>query len=249
MAEACARLTSCVDFRGEFSSPGGFDACVLAMGDLAVDADEVASCVLAAGDCTDAATCLNAGDAPSECDAAATPRRGDGAIARNCRGGLSIARDCAAAGLDCVEDDAGQTFCGRSGDCTESVCDGNTLLLCLNGARYVQECGSLICQRAPELGDNAVCAGEGEPCEGRIFECDGDVAVSCRFGRIHRETCGPGLCSTSDGVFCRQSPECESLPRCEGTELVHCVGGVPSRIDCGQFGQSCESNDGEVRCR
>ena len=249
-AEVCALLSACVDFEGEFSSSvGGFVACSVATRDWAIDRDALTACVMDATDCAAAADCLNAGEAPGSCDPFATPGRCDGDIARVCRSYVQVAQDCAALGLSCVEDAAGQVFCGPPGACERSECDGNTLIGCRNGARYLEDCGEQVCVVAEELAGSAICAGEGEPCEGRIFRCDGDVAVSCRFGRIRRETCGPGLCSTTDGAFCMTSPECDGLPRCEGSSIVHCAGGVPSRVDCAQLGATtCTGTDGDVRC-
>lgn len=245
--EACARLTGCVDFRGEFSAPGGFTSCVTIMGDPALDPVSLTECAVTAVDCTAAATCLNAGEDPLPCDPATFERGCAGDVARTCRGGVIVGRDCAEVGLSCVENVSGDVFCGRPEPCDVSTCEGDTLLLCVAGAVLPQECGDAVCRVEPNLRRSAECVSD-EPCEGpAVYECDGDVAVTCPSGYVHRELCGPGLCSSVDGAFCMRDPACAELPRCDGTELVHCVGGVPSRVDCTSLGLSaCVESAGAV---
>ncbi len=246
LVDACAELSQCVDFRREFGGEDGVSACVATALRMPSEGALLPACVLAARSCEEAArTCLGAGVLPEPCDPF-TERSGctENAVLV-CAHGIRQRHDCSEHGLSCVEDTAGQVFCGEASECERSRCESGRLILCSNGRARPFECDGPCVET--EVG--AVCGGEGEACEGRVFECDGDVAVTCRGGFLHREVCGPGLCSTDDGAFCRSAPVCFEGSSCDGSAIVTCADKAVVRSDCAAFGGTCaEIEGGGVRC-
>ena len=228
-AKACVRLSGCEPYA---SSADPLFTCQASGWSFRVGA-EPAECALEANECGDAVACFGAGSAPAACESGTEPRC-DGDVLRECDSGrqLDLARDCAAEGLSCRLNEFGDPHCAMAGECTEASCDGDVPVHCFGGIPVPwASCDPGRCVVA----DGSVsCGGEGEPCDEPIFRCDGDVAVTCQSGFVHREQCRAGSCRTDDGARCVTTEECRV--RCEGTAVVRCVGGEVQSYDCTQWG-------------
>lgn len=239
--EACVRVSGCEPYA---STSDPIFTCHASGWSYVVGADP-AECALEAADCEGAVSCFGGGAAPSTC--MGDDGRCEGDILRECDTGrqLEIARDCAAQGLSCRLNDFGDAHCARTGSCEEGFCDGDVPVNCFGGVPVPwAPCAP---GRCVDDGGSPSCAGEGEPCEPPLFRCDGDVAVSCRDGFIHRERCRPGACRTDDGARCVATEEC--TPHCEGTSVVQCVGGQIQRYDCTDWGfEACVDGGGTASC-
>lgn len=236
-AEACARITGCLDVQG------GFDTCLSILrgvrGTPSPDPAETSACVMDAADCDAVGRCINAGEPAATCDAAAEDPGCDGDVARRCYG-VYVGEDCGAVGTGCVQDRIGQLWCGPGDMCDSGAsCEGDVALQCINGVMVRTDC-------APGSCADGYCTGEGEECDGPVFRCDGNVAVTCLNGRIHREECV--VCSESDGAFCATGEACERST-CDGSQLLGCVDGAVHRTDCEAIGFSgCEQTETGARC-
>jgi hypothetical protein len=238
LALACTRVASCSSELG--STSASVDGCATTLtvwSHTFSSADAIVSCVNAAADCQAVGRCVNAGAEGEVCDAT-YQRRCDGSVVRQCSSGLVMGYDCTDMGMDCVEDTVSQLWCGLTDACPEnSYCEGNGYVSCVNGVSVFTDCGEGSCVPSPYNPDNAACAGEGEACDGPVYECEGDTAVTCINGRIHREPCMPGLCTTMDGAFCKTGEECTESS-CEGSTLIACISGTRFVIDCTELGFS-----------
>jgi hypothetical protein len=239
--EACVRLSGCEPYA---STSNPVSTC-WANGWSFTVGTEPAECTLEATACETAVACFGAGSAPVECMGADS--RCDGDVLRECdsSGALEVARDCAADGLSCRLNDFGDAHCAREGSCEAGSCDGDVPIHCFGGVPVPwAPCAPGRC-----VDDEGFvgCAGEGEACESPVFRCDGDVAVSCRDGFIHREQCRPGACTTDDGARCLTTEEC--TPHCEGTSVVQCVGGRVQQYDCTAWGfEGCAADGATASC-
>lgn len=241
--EACLRLSGCEPY----ASTGDPTFTCHASGWSFLVGTAPAECALAASDCDAAVSCFGAGSAPMACPSG-TRGRCDGDVLRDCDAGrqLELARDCTADGLSCRLNDFGDPHCALGGSCTEGSCDGDIPVHCFGG---IPVPWAACTARCVANGGSPQCGGEGEACEGRLFECDGDVAVSCRDGFISREQCRPGACRTDDGARCVQTEDC--IERCEGTSVARCVGAEIVMYDCTLWGfAGCvDDGSGGVSCR
>jgi len=239
LARACSRVASCATSLG--SDLPDVRACATTLTVWSAtfsSADDIAGCVNGAADCAAVGRCVNAGAGAEICDAAAYQRRCEGPVIRQCTSGLVMGYDCSEMGMTCVEDTVGQLWCGRQAECPEnSTCEGTGYLSCVNGVPVLTDCGEGSCVPSPYNPDDAACAGEGKECDGPVFECEGDTAVTCINGRIHREPCMPGLCTTVDGAFCKEGEECNAS-ECDGITLIACISGTRFVIDCTELGFS-----------
>jgi hypothetical protein len=223
----CALYVSCVDDRYSLSE------CVfrttllshLPKSEQGLNAPELlalfqnASCVLAAGsDCDRVLACLNGG-----------------AVVRNCDEGSRCA-------------------------------DATTISSCqfLNNttAEVSTSCADLglECVVVPIGGGMYICANqESETTSGMEVTCEGNVAhvhiadISYRGDCGFRGTrCQPGSYIDWQGSPCvGTGPVCSDAEfevRCEGNNLVACIGGAEARLDCGIFELTCQEMDWNVDC-
>lgn len=240
--EACVRLSGCEPYA---SLDDPVSTCSFHM--LDYPGSSQARCATDAASCEEAAACFGAGSTPEPCESDRAGRC-EGDVLHRCdlARELELARDCTVDGLRCLVNDFGDASCAFPESCTEGRCEGDTPLHCYGGVLVPQEpCPPGRC--VPQEGF-PTCGGEGEVCEEPLFRCDGDVAVSCMNGFLHREQCRPGACRTDDGARCLPTEEC--FARCEGATRIDCVGGTVVEHDCTEWGfEECVDDERGVRCR
>ncbi len=205
--------------------------------------DAIYHCVNATGgDCDKVRACFGAGEA---CDKRFQARCED-TVAFSCDliDKRVYAIDCAPAKLKCgiKSDQAFTAFCTR-GACDTSFrdkCSGDLQQTCAASVIEVRDCAvdGLTCVTTE---DAAGCAGNQETtCRGGAVSpfCEGDVAVSCEFVRVHRQDCAAEGGKCVDGECVGQAQLCDEtkLNRCAGDKLEACVGDAWVTIDCAALG-------------
>lgn len=176
---------------------------------------------------------------------------------------LSI--DCSIAGLNCFER-------GGLASCAEDVCgigeqlehcEGDIISICdeYGFVRYRNCNRPALCDRVEvdnicwgsgtcEEHENGVveCTGDGEECDENSFNpiCEGDVAISCRNGRVTQFNCKDFgdqyecIVDQNGEIDCRiGDPECnymQTREKCEGNRIVFCFRGIEEMLDCQKYG-------------
>jgi len=267
---ACVRLSGCEPF-ARLQRP--YVACaeqLIYRPDL-----DAAICVAEAATCAEATECVGltiedgCGTGIGVCERDVLRSCDSAPVSRDAGGGFlwwTSTRDCAAEGLVChtvVPTHASEGFTRsmcvipdqRCDEAFEPYCDGNAVVHCDR-----DEVGAgVLTRRRCLVGScrDGACRGDGEPCDFGTW-CEGDDAVTCLGGFLHRESCPPGTCSPEatgslheDGSRrCVAGSACS--PRCEGSEVVRCVEGEEARYDCRQWGfETCVTDFSyyEPRCQ
>lgn len=212
--------------------------------------DAIYRCVIGSGGSCDAVyACWGASRSAPRCDINFKARC-EGSKAHSCDtiADVEFALDCSLAGLQCrVRDPASPgTF---EADCTvggcESAtlprCDGNRLLSCNEGGNLaIEECGAsgLACGQGPQ--GQLDCIGPSdESCSSLDSRCDGNTAVVCTGGRVHRIDCSSHPYNTrcDQGNCVAAGNEClETFNRCKGDSLEYCLDGSWHTLDCAGLG-------------
>ena len=170
-------------------------------------------CVLAAPDCEALRTCLAAGNVAASC----TPPAGyykrwcaDSRHLRGCSIGTEVEFDCAALGLSCQD----LVFpSSRFGTCSQPGNNsGQTLAVACDGDwATVDAWGGRLTLNCAYLGGSCVAGNYADMGDAGVPFCLGKEAATCSGG--------PG--------------------RCDGNQLIRCLGGREAATDCGGFEQTC----------
>ena len=262
---ACVRLSGCAPFSGLQRPYAECAELLLRRADA-----RPAECVVEARTCAEALECVGV-QSPEGCPEWSYCT---GDVLHHCQNGVrlpstpggftnvSTRRDCAAEGLVCrtiyptfASEDFHYGVCALPGTCDADSCDGDLRVRCnvadvhAPGVPVPVPCAQGRCR-------GATCVGDGPACETGLW-CDGDDAVTCLGGFVHRERCAPGTCSPErSGSYAEDGSErCigrdECRPHCEGTSLVRCVEGSVERYDCREWGfDNCvQTRTYQVLCR
>jgi len=134
--------------------------------------------------------------------------RGDTVVA--CDRGVITLAQCDAAGLRCVEDEAGGRCAGGGAPCTETSdprrCEGSHIRGCIAGSSADVDCNAVVPRwTCGDAGGIAGCVAPGDECTALpLFgsdideSCDGEAVVSCLDGWIEPLSCaalGLGPCT------------------------------------------------------
>jgi hypothetical protein len=211
--------------------------------------DGIYRCVVGSGGKCDAVyACWGASRSAPTCGTDFKARC-EGSKAHSCDtiAGVEFTLDCSLAGLQCrVRDPASpgafEADCtvGACEPTTQPRCDGNRLLSCNEGGNLgIEDCGAggLTCGQGTQGLD---CIGAGE--EGcNIFDsrCDGNTAVVCTGGRVHRIDCSshPYATRCDQGACAPAGNECaDTFNRCKEDSLEYCLDGRWHTLDCAGLG-------------
>jgi hypothetical protein len=190
------------------------------------------ACALAAKDCTALKACVDATPAQvAACGSSMVPMcQGD--VLVSCDTTPPSASDCAAGGLQCIQNSM-TAQCGTATcDPTTFVssCNGDALVQCFDGALASATCSAeppstecqgtgsaLTCvthagETCAVVGGVAGCVGAGAACDESSFQasCEGSVVVTCTGGKIGKYDCQ----KLGSQVTCGHDP----------TSAINCVG-------------------------
>jgi hypothetical protein len=147
---------------------------------------------------------------------------------------------------------------------TPSRCDGNFVVACqLGNLEKRVDCGLALpggtCVHIESHGGVAtLCVHDGAACAPASFpaRCEGDVAITCPFGREQRLDCASA--ESTCRIMGSTGPECapvatdcsEGSPdRCAGDALEVCVNGHYLATACAELGfRTCMDDGSGARC-
>lgn len=157
----------------------------------------------------------------------------------------SFSLDCSQANLQCAVPQS-QSFAARCtpGTCQTGdprTCQKGKLHSCNDGVIEVSDCDAQGLTCAANASGVLDCVGRGDACTsaGAPASCDGQVAVRCVGGRIHREDCSknPLASACQDGTCTGQGTQCQDdFDRCQGEHLESCLDGQWQVLDCQALG-------------
>ncbi len=126
--------------------------------------------------------------------------------------------------------------------CAPGCSDGDTLVRCVEGLRFEQDCpkalesvGSACITNGRSDCGGTTCTTDGE------LTCNGTTSIACDSGVTEVIDCGKiGLACSTNSPRCAGALQSETCtlgapPSCDGDTLVTCDGNV-RRHDCKQFG-------------
>jgi hypothetical protein len=215
--------------------------------------DAIYRCANAArGDCEKIFACYGANRAAGRCDTTFAARcDGDTAVSCDTLAGRVLSYDCSAAKLGCMVKAGGsfEATCTTGACSGGAICDAGRALGCRDGMAEVEDCPAqgLACSEGR-------CVGESSESCAQPFSasCEGNTAVTCVNGRVHRADCGsrPVDRRCEAGTCTRSGVECsDDFDRCQGPALQTCIDGGWQTYDCASLGLGpCQAATNGAAC-